>query len=1053
MKLRPITSAVLLVLSALTSSAHADEERRSYIVQLVDKPVATYTGQIAGLAATMPVSGQRLNVDASDVQAYISYLEQKQQAVISSVSAAEVTHKYDVVFNGFAALLTDDEVRALKNNPGVAAITADSIMQLDTSYTPSFLGLDKAGGLWQQLGGQGSSGENMIIGIVDGGIWPEHTSFADRVDDSGAPSHSGSTRVYDAPPAGWKGACDTGEGFGTNNCNNKLIGARYFKSASQSLHWTEFNSARDSVGGAEGSGGHGDHTASTAGGNAGVTVTQNGLNLGKITGMAPRARIAAYKVCWTDAATAKNGCATANSVAAINQAVKDGVNVINFSIGPSSGGGAFNEATEQAFLGAAAAGVFVAASAGNSGPTSTAPAPVAHISPWLTTVGNSTHNRIYLGDAILGNGVALSGASGNANTASAPLILAKDAGLPGVDPASVSLAQCFGAADTQPALLDPAKVTGKILVCDRGNNVLVNKSANAKTAGAVGVVIGNVAGGAATILNQAHTVSTVHIDYASATTLKNYVAANPAAATAALGNLHAALDATVKAPIMNGSSSRGPNVANANILKPDLTAPGTDILAAVTADLSKDQRNAVAAGGVAPKVEWAFYTGTSMASPHVAGIAALLKQRHPDWSPAAIKSALMTTAFDTYTDGLTTGVAWDATAKNTGNLPWGQGAGHIAPTSAADPGLIYDIVPNDYTRFLCGQGQVYTAAQCTAAGGAIAPQNLNLASLTAGNILGSMTLTRTVTNVGNSRATYNAVAAVPGYTVDVQPASLTLAPGEKASFAVKITRTTAPIDTWAYGRLVWSDGVHTVRSPVTVRGSALAAPAAVYSEATSGSKILTVGTGFAGTMSTVKGGLLAASQDTHSIAKATNTASAALTAACAAGGATGVVAHNVTIPAGTLLARFALFDSDTLGNGNSDLDLLVVRGTTAVASSGGDTANERVQLLAPTAGDYKVCVIGYAPAGGNETYTLSSWLVQPSSTGGNFKVLTPGAATIGGTATVAMSWSGLPVGKRHVGVVNYVLGGVKQGTTVVDVDTTDPLPLFNNSRAKPVLAD
>ncbi|MBV5323801.1 MAG: S8 family serine peptidase, partial [Rhodospirillaceae bacterium] len=156
--------------------------------------------------------------------------------------------------------------------------------------------------------------------------------------------------------------------------------------------------------------------------------------------------------------TAKNGCPTASSVAAINQAVKDGVNVINFSIGSSAGGGTFNEATEQAFLGAAAAGVFVAASAGNSGPTSTAPAPVGHISPWLTTVGNSTHDRIYLGDAILGNGNALSGASGNANTPSAPLILSKDAGLDGVDAAK--LAQCFGAADGISALLDPVKVAG-----------------------------------------------------------------------------------------------------------------------------------------------------------------------------------------------------------------------------------------------------------------------------------------------------------------------------------------------------------------------------------------------------------------------------------------------------------------------------------------------------------------------------------------------------------------------------------------------------------------
>ncbi|NGZ82778.1 S8 family serine peptidase [Duganella aceris] len=1046
MKLRPISTAVLVLLSTLAVTASADTERRSYIVQLTDKPAATYTGQVAGLAATMPAQGQRLNVDAAEVQAYISYLETKQAAVINTVNAAEITNKYDVVFNGFSALLTDDEVRALKKNAGVAAITADSIMQMDTSYTPAFLGLDKAGGLWEQLGGKGAAGENIVIGIVDGGIWPEQPSFADRVDESGNPSHSGATRVYDAPPASWKGACDTGEGFGVQNCNNKLIGARFYKPAAQTLHWSEFNSPRDSVGGSSGEGGHGDHTASTAGGNAGVTVTTNGVNLGKITGMAPRARIAAYKVCWTDGVTAKNGCATSNSVSAINQAVKDGVNVINFSIGPSAGGGAFDEATEQAFFGAAAAGVFVAASAGNSGPTATAPAPVSHISPWLTTVGNSTHDRIYLADAVLGSGTKVTGASSNANTPPATLILAKDAGLAGANPAT--LAQCFGAADSVAPLLDPAKVAGKVLVCDRGNNVLVNKSANGKNAGAVGVIIANVEGGNATIINQPHSISTLHITKENGKIVKDYIAASNAG-TAALNNTRPTFDPAVKAPIMNGSSSRGPNVANANILKPDLTAPGTDILAAVSADLTPAQRNAVAAGGVAPATDWAFYTGTSMASPHVAGIAALLKQRHPGWTPAAIKSALMTTATDTYSDGLNGAVAWDATARTTGTLPWGQGAGHIAPTTAADPGLVYDIQPIEYIRFMCGQGQVYTTAQCSAAGGGIAAQNLNLASLTAGNVLGSMTLTRTVTNVGDARATYNASAAVPGYTVVVSPATLTLGAGASGTFTVKVTRTTAPIDTWAYGKLVWTDGTHTVRSPLTVRGSALAAPAIVSSEAATGSKILTVGTGFSGAMSAVKA-LAPATVESRVVGQANTNANTSNQ--CYAGGATGVNLHTVTIPAGTLAARFSLYDEDTSGGGVSDLDLVVITGTSVVGSSGGGTANESVVLNAPAAGTYKVCVIGYAPVGGSANYKLSSWVLQPTSTAGNFKVNVPGAATIGGTATVGMSWSALPVGKRYFGMVNFLLNGAFQGSTQVEIDTTDPLPLFKNSRDKERLA-
>jgi subtilisin family serine protease len=728
-------------------------------------------------------------------------------------------------------------------------------------------------------------------------------------------------------------------------------------------------------------------------------------------------------------------------VAAIEQAVKDGVNVINFSIGPNAGGGQFNEPTEVAFLGAAAAGVFVAASAGNSGP---ATAPVAHISPWLTTVGNSTHNRTYAGDVALGNGVTVTGASGNANTPSSPLILAKDAGLAGVDPADPSLNLCFGPADGPTTYLDPAKVTGKILVCDRGSNVLVNKSANGKTAGAVGVIIANTPTSAQTTLNQAHSISTVHISSTDGATLKAYYASTPGA-TAALNNLRGIVDPKIVAPQMNSSSSRGPNVANANIMKPDVTAPGTDILAAVSADLTKAERNAVAAGAPAPSKDFAFYTGTSMASPHVAGIAALLKQRHPDWSPAMIKSALMTTAYDTFNDGQNGSVSWDSSARTTGTLPWGQGAGHVAPSVAVDPGLVYDLSTIDYARFLCGLGitNVFSPGTCSAVG-SIQPYNLNLASLTAANVLGIQTLTRTVKNVGSSAATYNVTTTLPGYTVDVQPATLNLAPGASATYTVKLTRTSAPLNTWVYGKLTWSDGTHTVRSPLTARASTIAVPGTVQSEATSGTKVITIGTGFAGAMTTAKSGLIPATEFNSTVVKATNTANSV----CTGGGGTGVNVHTVSIPAGTTTARFALYDSDTSGNGKTDLDLVVARGTTVVGTSGGDTANEMVTLANPPAGDYKVCVVGYAPVGGSATYKLSTWVLTPTATGGNFKALAPSQVALGGTASVAISWSGLATGKRYLGSVSFATGGTTAGTTLVEVDTTDPIPLFQNAGNK-----
>jgi hypothetical protein len=305
-------------------------------------------------------------------------------------------------------------------------------------------------------------------------------------------------------------------------------------------------------------------------------------------------------------------------------------------------------------------------------------------------------------------------------------------------------------------------------------------------------------------------------------------------------------------------------------------------------------------------------------------------------------------------------------------------------------------------------------------------------------------MTRTVTNVGGAAATYNANAVLPGFTVDVQPATLTLAPGAKGTFTVKLTRTTAPLNTWVYGKLTWSDGMHTVRSPLTARAATIAAPASVASEATSGTKVVTIGTGFGGPLAIAKSGLIPATEFNSTVVKASDTSNAV----CTGGGGTGVNVHTVTIPAGTTKARFALYDSDTSGDGLSDLDLVVARGTTVVGTSGGSTSNEMVTLTNPPAGDYKVCVVGYAPVGGSATYKLSTWVLNPAATGGNFKVMAPSMVALGGTASVSLSWSGLPTGKRHLGAVGFVSGGAVVATTMVEVDTTDPIPLFQNAGDK-----
>jgi Subtilase family/Fibronectin type-III domain/PA domain/Peptidase inhibitor I9 len=1035
--LRPAALAAMILFSGMATAASAQEVRRSYIVQLVGAPAASYGGEVSGLPATKPAQGRRLDISAAHVQAYLSYLDSKQSSVLSNINPAHVTARYDVVLNGFAANLTDAEVRALKKNSAVLSIEADAVHTLHTSYTPKFIGLDAPGGLWAQLGGIGAAGENMIIGMLDSGVWPEDLSFADKVDATGAPTHDPSgTLVYGPPPAKWKGVgCEIKPGILAANCNNKLIGIRAYARVA-TANALEFTSGRDGT--QEAGGGHGSHTASTAAGNAGVAAVVNGIPMGQMSGVAPRARIAAYKVCWA-IAPGSSSCPTSNSVSAVNQAIKDGVDVINYSIGPTNGGGTFGDASTVAFLNASNAGVFVAASAGNSGPTD---APASNLGPWNVTVAASTHDRTIGAEAKTGAGGSYVGASVNQTQVnSSPLITATDAAKAG---ANLSLANlCYGAADGT-VTLDPAKVTGKIVVCTRGTSPRVNKSLAVAQAGGIGMIMADNGIG---LVAESHSVPTVHINQADGEAVKAYASGNETA-TASIGIAQTRFG-DVLAPQIAGFSSRGPNVADNSILKPDLAAPGVDILAAYGASMTAQEVNTLKAGGTTTKTGVSMISGTSMASPHIAGLGLLLKQLRPTWSPAMIKSALMTTAVDTYDDGVNAPLAWSATANANGRLPWAQGAGQIVPTAAFNPGLVYDAGVLDYARFSCGLNLgLYSAATC-ALTGSIAPQNLNLPSLTAANVLGVQTLTRTVTNVGPTASTYSAAATMNGFDVEVTPSTLTLAPGASASFTVKLTRTTAPLDTWAYGSLVWSDGTHNVRSPLTARGSALVVPASLTSEAAAASKIFTIGTGFSGPMALDKGGLKAATRTAETLTGVNTGTSATI---CAANNSPAVNVRSVSIPADTLVARFQLFDAETTGGllpgGEDDLDLLVLDPTgAAVAGSLNAGSNEVVTMIRPAAGNYRVCTIAYDTQGrSSTTYTMSSWVVTKTDTGGNFKALAPGMAYTGGTASAGMSWSGLAAGARYLGAVSFKVNGVPQGFTLLEVKTNDPVPVAVNSK-------
>lgn len=1031
MKLHPLSLAVLFMMGGLSSAAMA-QSRSTYIVQLAAEPAATYSGNVPGYTATQPVAGARFNARSPAALAYASYLDSQQLSVAALVSGAPIVARYNTVYNGFAARLTAAEVQALRASPLVIAVHPDEERKLDTISTSTFLGLTAPGGVWSQtVAGVAVKGEDVIIGVVDGGVWPESPSYADRVSGS-VPVFSGGSLAYGPPPAGWFGTCQAAEGFTPAlHCNNKLIGAQYFNagftagrpaSGEGSKHWTEFYSPRDSVGGATGHGGHGSHTSSTAGGNSGAPVTLSGISMGAASGMAPRARIATYKVCYTyvnsaatDGTGSQNTCYTSDSVSAIDKAVADGVHVINYSISGSQT--SVNDPVEQAFLRAANAGVFVAASAGNSGPG----VAVAHVSPWLTTVAASTHDRALTGDVTLGNGAKYSGASINATAlAATPMIRAQDAGIAGANATNLRL--CFNT-----GLLDPVKVSSKVVVCDRGTNARVDKSLAVATAGGVGMVLVDNGAG---LVADVHSVPTVHVNAADGAIIKAYAAT--AGSTAAISTFYSG---SQPAPIMAGFSSRGPNQGDSNMLKPDLTAPGVDVIATVTAALSAAQRDAVASGSLVPPPAWASYQGTSMSSPHVAGLAALVKQAHPTWSSAAIKSALMTTSSNTLDDGLA--------GEQNGLLPWSQGAGHVVPNKAIDPGLVYDAGATDYIRYQCkvNRAAVVPASDCTTYGTLDETYNFNLPSITVGNVPGSVTVTRKVTNVSASPATYTATASVPGFTSLVTPASMALAPGETKSFTLKLTAAGAVENQWAYGSLSWTDGVHVVRSPVTARtGKLIVAPSELTGTTASGTRLITVKTGFAGRMSANKGGMKAVTMGPTNALTPAATSSAGLKAACTAGLDTAAIkVYPVSIPSGAIVARFELRNAD-VGSVGDDNDMGLLAPDGKWVYSGNDGSNEAVQVLNPAAGGYKVCVVAYGGAA-SMTHRLSSWVVSAADASSTLNVLLPGNAVAGGTATVGVAWSGLATGGRYLGgfQLKDPSGVIQSGTAVrVYTDGTTP---------------
>ncbi|KAL6530178.1 hypothetical protein OROHE_014531 [Orobanche hederae] len=701
-------------------------------------------------------------------------------------SENRIIYKYQTAFHGVAAQLSDNEARELQQYNGVTGLFPETVYQLHTTRSPLFLGLENED--TAKAFPDKSTNHDVVVGVLDTGIWPESPSFND----------SGMTRI----PARWRGACETGRAFEEHHCNRKIIGARVFyrgyeSSSGKIDERVEFKSPRDQDG-------HGTHTAATVGGAPVHGANLLGYAYGTARGMAPGARIAAYKVCWT------GGCFSSDILSAIDQAVADGVDVLSISLG----GGVSSYYRDSLSIGSFAAmemGVFISCSAGNGGPD---PISLTNVSPWVTTVGASTMDRNFPARIKLGTGKYLTGASlykGRRNLSTNRLYaLVYHGSNNSSNPTPTSM--CLE------GTLDRHSVAGKIVICDRGISPRAQKGQVVKDAGGVGMILTNTAANGEELVADCHLLPAVAVGEKTGRLVKLYALTNRNA-TATLGFLGTKL--RIKpSPVVASFSSRGPNILSLEILKPDMVAPGVNILAAWTGELGPsslptDHR----------RIKFNILSGTSMSCPHVSGIAALIKSRHPDWSPGAIKSALMTTA---YVHDNTHFPLKDASTA-TSSTPYDHGSGHINPMKALDPGLIYDIGPHDYFEFLCGQGltsselAVFSKFSNRTCGHTLGNAgDLNYPAISAvfpenTNSSAALTLHRTVTNVGSPVSNYHVVISpFKGVSVKVEPEVLEFT-GARKKMTYKITftaklRQTAP----EFGSIIWKDRVHNVRSPVVI---------------------------------------------------------------------------------------------------------------------------------------------------------------------------------------------------------------------------------------------
>ncbi|XP_058102356.1 subtilisin-like protease SBT2.3 [Magnolia sinica] len=787
------------VWSWIRISCQEDDAAAIYIVTLKQAPVAgsfynnydmSLNSVRKGATETLNTLNKPRNISSSD-RRYSSYLVRYHNALLRKVLKGEnylKLYSYHYLVNGFAVLITPPQVEKLSRRREVANVALDFSVRTATTHTPQFLGLPR--GAWVKEGGPEFAGEGVVIGFIDTGIDPTHPSFADDISENQYPV-----------PAHFSGICEVTADFPSGSCNRKLIGARHF--AASAITRGIFNASQDYASPFDADG-HGTHTASVAAGNHGIPVIVAGHRFGNASGMAPRAHIAVYKALYKSF-----GGFAADVVAAIDQAAQDGVDIINLSITPNRrplGLATFFNPIDMALLSAVKAGIFVVQAAGNTGPS---PKSISSFSPWIFTVGAAAHDRIYNNSIILGNNITISGvglASGTHKGKMYTLVAAIHALNNDTDVIDMYFDEC-----QDPSLLNQELVHGNLLVCTYSIRFVLGLSTvkqafeTAKNLSAVGVIFNMDASVVGFQLNPtpmrmpgiiipSPDDSKILLRYYNSSlvrdaSMKKII--NFGGVARILGGLKP--NYISSAPKVMYYSARGPDpedsfLNDADIMKPNLIAPGNLIWAAWSS-LATDSAEFEGEN-------FAMISGTSMAAPHIAGLAALIKQKFPKFSPSAIGSALSTTAsvHDRQGGPIMAHRAYrNPDLNQSPATPFDMGSGFVNATAALNPGLIFDSEFSDFLSFLCGiNGSSpvvlnYTGQSCGTY--TITGTDLNLPAITIAFLNQSRTVQRTVTNMA-ANETYNVGWSSPfGVSVSVTPNHFFIGKGQRQILTVLFNAT------------------------------------------------------------------------------------------------------------------------------------------------------------------------------------------------------------------------------------------------------------------------